>query len=602
MNTPATPGDEQRPAGAGDAAIGDDTRARRFSTGDILQAVGAAAGTATVVYVIGGIVMWLRFRKAGLPADQAVALMERQQLLVIGLRLMVLPAALTGALAWLVMHRRSRRSVGLPKRARTVLKAALAILALAFALMLPFSFASATWVLAAVLVLGYLRYERRPAGVEPTRERSHPDEPPRRAPERDAEAGRIAVARARLAAASWWWRERVARVRPLLPLQRRELRVASPLVATVLVVAVAAVVSLGRQFDQPVQLLDSTVRLQDRAQPINGVWISSDSDEVFVGVGDEIKAIPRSTVRDVTLGPPRERAPSPSILSRALGGNRYAITPFDWWCNGERYSWGEVGDLCRTQIEVVHAPGQTVQRPDLAGDAVPVKLHCPEIAERPCRGFLRLSSRNRYRLGPAALPKPITFRSRVRPVGTADTAEAGIAPGQSKVVCVPVDQGQRGLLRNTAPVEDPMALAAGSGKRPLAFHLTVSPDEPGRNIVRSERYFINVTRPGQPIEYWGECATLRISCRAEAGSGARDAVGCAITGARRFTGRLTVVIVSGATRYARSTGQVDAKQLRVSPRVSRPLQLGVRYQAVALLEKGGSARTFWDYFRAHAPP
>ena len=601
MNKPATPDDAQRPAGASDTQIDDDTRARRFSTSDILQALGAAAGTATVVYVIGGIVMWLRFRKAGLPADQAVALMERQQLLVIGLRLMVLPAALTGALAWLVMHRRSRRSVGLPKRARTTLKTALAILALAFALMLPFSFASATWVLAAVLVLGYLRYERRPAGVEPTRERSRPDEHPRRAPERDAAGGRIAVARARLAAASEWWRERLARLRPLLPLQRRELRVASPLVATVLVVAVAAVVSLGRQFDQPVQLLDSTVRLQDRGQAINGVWISSDSDEVFVGVGDEIKAIPRSTVRDVTLGPPRERAPSPSILSRALGGNRYAITPFDWWCNGERYSWGEVGDLCRTQIEVVHAPGQPVQRPDLAGDAVPVKLHCPEIAKRPCRGFLRLSSRNRYRLGPAALPKPVTFRSRVRPVGAADTNEAGIAPGQSKVVCVPVDQGQRGLLRNTPPIEDPMALAVGFGKRPLPFDLTVSADEQGRNVVRSERYFINVTRPGQPIEYWGECATLRINCRAEPGSRARDAVDCAITGARRLAGRLTVVIVSGAMRYARSTGEVDAKQLRVSPRVSRPLQLGVRYQAVALLEKGGSARTFWDYFRVTPP-
>lgn len=602
VNAPATPGEEQRPPGASDTPVGDSTRGPRFSKGDILQAVGAAAGTATVVYVIGGIVMWLRFRKAGLPADQAVALMERQQLLVIGLRLMVLPAALTGALAWVVMHRRSRRSVGLPKRARTVLKVTLAILALAFALMLPFSFASATWVLAAVLVLGYLRYERRPAGVEPARQPPRRDDTARRAPDRDAPAKRAGEARERLAAASSRLRERLARVRPLLPLQRRELRPASPLVATMLIVAVAAVVSLGRQFDQPVQLLDSTVRLQDRAQAINGVWISSDSDEVFVGVGDEIKAIPRSTVRDVTLGPPRERAPSPSILSRAFGGNRYAITPFDWWCNGERYSWREVGDLCRTQIEVVHAPGASVQRPDLAGDAVPVKLHCPDAAKRPCRGFLRLSSRNRYRLGPAALPKPITFRSRVRPVGTADTAEAGIAPGQSKVVCVPVDQGQRGLLRNTPPIEDPMALEVGSGKRPLPFHLTVSADELGRNVVRSERYFINVTRPGRPIEYWGECSTLRISCRAEARSRARDAVDCTITGARRLAGRLTVVIVSGSVRHARSTAQVDGTQLRVNPRVSRPLHVGVRYQAVALLERGGSARTFWDYFRARAAP
>ena len=123
--------------------------------------------------------MWLRFRKAGLPPDQAVALMERQQLLVIGLRLMVLPAALTGVLAWLVM-RRAQQPLALPTRLRTAVKVMLVTLAAAFALMLPLSFASATWVLAALLVVGYLRYERRPLSLPPARTPRHA--PPPRAP------------------------------------------------------------------------------------------------------------------------------------------------------------------------------------------------------------------------------------------------------------------------------------------------------------------------------------------------------------------------------------------------------------------------------------
>ena len=588
---------ERAPDGAGGGiATG---RTPRFSTTDILQGVGAAAGTTAVIYVIGGMVMWLRFRKAGLPPDQAVALMERQQLLVIGLRLMVLPAALTGVLAWLVM-RRARRPAALPTRLRTAVKVMLATLAAAFALMLPLSFASATWVAAALLVVGYLRYERRPLSLPPPRTPRARAAAARDAADPDHPAGPLRAARERLTAASAWGRERWAAARPYLPLQRRAGSSAPPLIATMLVVAVAAVVSLGRQLDQPVQLLDSTVRFQDRAPSVNGVWISSDGDEVFVGIDDEIRAIPRATVRDVTLGPPRERAPSPSLLSRALGANRYAITPFEWWCNGERYSWGEVDKLCRTQLEVVKRPGEVVQRRDLAGDAAAVTLRCPTAATRLCRGFLRLSSTHRYQLGPAALPRPITFRAPVKPVGAADGTEVGIAPGQSKVVCVPVDQGQRGLLRNTQPLDDPTPLDAGTGKRPLPFHLEISADTEGRNVVRAERIFVAVTRPDQPIEYWGDCSTLRLACRGVAGSRAADAISCTVTGARRFKGDLRVTIGSGDVRYARGGAAMDGKVVEVRPKVTRTLRPGEQYQAVALLGYGGSARKFWASFRARA--
>src|SRR3954447_25387928 len=54
--------------------------------------VGGIGGLLGLVYVIGGAVMWLRFDKAGFPADQAVALIPKADLLVVGLRVLVIPA------------------------------------------------------------------------------------------------------------------------------------------------------------------------------------------------------------------------------------------------------------------------------------------------------------------------------------------------------------------------------------------------------------------------------------------------------------------------------------------------------------------------------
>lgn len=610
---------EREPNRASEQADRGEARTPRFRTSDILQAASAAAGTAAIVYVVGGMVMWLRFRKAGLPPDEAVAQMERQQLLVIGLRLMVLPAALTGALAWLVMYRRGRRSTQLPAQTRWVLKTVLLVLAAAFAVLLPFSFASVTWVLAALVVVGYLRYERRPAGVpatdpaevsrdEPRRElraevkrRVRPAETRREAARRANPRRLVRRAREWVTVLSGWLSKRSARSRRYVPLRRRVEHQASPLFATMLVVMVAAVVSLGRQLDQPVQLLDARVSVQDATRTVDGVYISSDGDEIFIGVNNEIKAIPRSTVREVTLGPPRERAPSPSIASRVVGRNRFAITPFEWWCNGERYGWEDVSELCQTQIQLFKKADQKVQRRDLAGDAVPLILRCPVAAKKPCRGFLGMSSKNRYQLGSAALPRSVVFGSRVRPVGAPDTAEAGIAPGTDKVMCLPVPASQRGLLRNTRPVEDPMHRMrpdVGTGKRRISFNVTISTDQEGLNVVRSEPYIVSVTRPNQPIEYWGDCSTLRVSCEATAGTKPKTDIKCTVRATRRFAGQVNVTIVSrDGTRYAKGNGEIDGKKLVMRPVAMRTLTPG-RYQAVVLLERGNIVRKFWTFFNA----
>ena len=107
-----------------------------------------------------------------------------------------------------------------------------------------------------------------------------------------------------------------------------------------------------------------------------------------------------------------------------------------------------------------------------------------------------------------------------------------------------------------------------------------------------------MTRPGQPIEYWGECATLRVGCTARAGTRREAAVTCTVRAKRPSAGRATVTVIDEAgVRHARGSGTLDGRTLVVRPAASRPFAPGT-YQAVALLERGGTARTFWTFFRA----
>jgi hypothetical protein len=582
---------DQPPAPA-PADADEKTRWSRLKLDNIMQVASAAAGTAAIVYVVGGMVLWLRFHKAGLPPDQAVALMDRQQLLVIGLRLMVLPVTLTGALAWWITYRRSGAQAD-KSGPRKVFKVVLVAALVSFALMLPFSFASATWVIAAVLVVGYLHYEWRPprqrdqaAGTAPTPpEGGAPGGPadeavvPARhaAPRGESTAlrDRARRGRVRLVAARTWARDRRDRMTSGLPLRRRTSGSPAPIRVTMLVVIVAALVSLGRQLDQPVQLLAATVAVDGSKKPQEGVYISSDATAVHLGVEQQIMAIRRSSIRSVTLGPPHELAPSPSIASRLLGGARFAITPFEWWCNGERYAWGEAGDLCQTQLQV-HEPGAT-----LAGDAVPVKLKCPAQAKRLCRGYVHLSSRRTYQLG-VALPAPVRFP--LRPDASANRPDAAIAPTKAAVVCVPVDAGQRGLLHN-----DP----ARDGRR-MPFDLTISADAAGRNVLRTERFQLQVPRRGDPLEYWGTCSPLHARCTGTPGSRKRATVTCEVTARRRLTADVSIAIRRDGLEYASAAGLLDSpsshlRKLTVSARVTRAIVPGT-YDVSVVLKSGKTAR------------
>ncbi len=566
----------------------------RFSPTEILKGAGLFAGTTAVVYVIGGMVMWLRFRKAGLPPDHAVALMERQQLLVIGLRLMVLPAVLTGALAWWLMHRRGARARALPGaalRTRAVLKVALVVLAVLFALMLPFSFASATWVVAALAVVVYLRYELRPTGEKAAA--PSPARPPARpAP---AEESPLRQVVRRLAAAASAVRSRVTRLGGYLPIRRRTARQASPLVVTMLVVVVAALVSLGRQLDQPVQLLSASVSFTGEEQPIEGQYISADANQVFLGIDGRVRAIPRSTIRDVSIGPPQERAPSSSIVSRVFGGvfddDRFAITPFEWWCNGQRYGWGEMGKLCQTQLDLEGHPSQ-----DLVKNHIPVNVKCPSDAGEPCRGFMTLSTEGRYQVG-KSLPRPVSFDAPVVPFGR--QTEAAVSPGTSALVCVPVDPGQRGLLRNVRPV------GATAIDKTIPFDLTISADRAGRSVLRRTTYFVNIKPEAQQSQ--SECsnlakpaaATPSASCQATPASerSRRPLITCQVDAATHLDGLLTVAVTRRETVYAQGASVVNGRRLTVQAAADRAMAPGIYRASVVLSSNARSARTLRTLIR-----
>jgi hypothetical protein len=103
---------------------------------------GALAGAVVIVTLIGGIVMWLRARAASVPADQAVALMSREQLLTAGLRSLYLPALVSTVIGALIVWSPRRRWEPTSVRVARVIAATLAVTLL---LCIPLSSSSLAW-------------------------------------------------------------------------------------------------------------------------------------------------------------------------------------------------------------------------------------------------------------------------------------------------------------------------------------------------------------------------------------------------------------------------------------------------------------------------
>jgi hypothetical protein len=548
---------------------------------------GYLAALAGFVYLVGGVVMWLRFRTADLPADQGVALMAKEQLFVVGLRLMILPLLVAGSLVFLLALRmtseRTRRLVHWMAIVTAVIVMLLLVvwtfgvagwppaLAVVLVVLVPAGVAlvmvmqrrglclapavTLATVVALVLVVGLgvpdlrigdtlarwcvvgaaLLLISTPLWVKrlPRRVRR----PPRWVPAVVAVAvavvavllfssglwqrvaivlgvvaalGALAVVGARwpeslsrggiyrrwwlpvlaivavglvvpwsFASASWpiaiglvvgvwYWRIR--------SLDRNDAKARARFTRAITFTAVvaAAIVSIGRQLDEPVQLLHATVTPKaEGAKAIDGVYVNASGDQVYVGQPEvgTIVAIPRSEVRDVAVGPPDERAPSPSLLSHLVPGDlRFSARPLEVWCDGEKYHWDESRSVCRGHPTVHWNDTETEHIRDFQRLGLPVRVFCPGKARRPCTGYVILRSRDRYRFGPAGVPRPILPPPVPFSVDQERPAE----------VCLPVTEGQFDLMRER------------SGETPLEFEAIVARDPEGETVYDRSEYWLKV--------------------------------------------------------------------------------------------------------------
>ena len=579
-------------------------------------AAGYLAGLAGFVYLVGGVVMWLRFRTADLPADQGVALMSKEQLFVVGLRLMILPLLVAGSLVFVLALRvaseRTRRLlhwvaivlavavllllvvwtfgvVGWPPGLAVVLIVLVPVGVVCVLLVVrPGSQTAAAVTLAAVVALvlvvglgvedlriddpvarwcvigGALLAISMPliAGRVPRRLRK----PPRWVPALGAVAlavgaalvfssgfwagvaivlatvavlGGLAMVSARwpeslsprgtyrrwwlpvlailavglvvpwsFASASWpiaiglllgvwYWRIRSLK-EPKAPeaaavsgsptifdynvdtendgdeQARRDARRRFTRSITITAVLAAAIVSIGRQLDEPVQLLHATVTPKTKGAPtVDGVYVNASGDQVYVGrPGDgTIVAVPRSEIRDVAVGPPDDRAPSPSLISRVIPGDlRFSARPLEVWCNGEKYHWDESGSVCRSHPTLFWKPSESQHIRDFQRLGLPVRVWCPAEARHPCSGWVILRSRDNYRFGPAGVPRPIVPAPVPFSVDTSRPTE----------VCLSVSEGQFDLMREQAK------------ETPLEFEAIVSRDPEGQTVFDRGEYWVKV--------------------------------------------------------------------------------------------------------------
>jgi len=357
-------------------------------TAGVLAGLGGILG---LVYGIGGAVMWLRFEHQGLPADQAVAMMPKADLLVVGMRVMIIPAIAAGlVLLGLASLRRSRarrydelagqrqnakdperraeldrqldrlRDLPNPFRAmphhvRRPARLVAALLVFILFLTVPFSAGALAWpVMLGALVAYWVRLRgEAPIG-----------------------SGRIFPA----------WRIAIAGV------------------------LAAAVISVARQTDPPVQLPSVRVvardvpevtgeqvaseRLGDRdgapVLELAGVLVTATDRQVAIGdpSSGKIVTVPRDSVDSIVVGTPLDqRAPPRSLLSRLTGSDAaWSVTPLELWCVNERYSWNRILDACQGHARI-DAPAPWL-RPD--GTLAGVQVRCPEEATDDCRGFFTL--------------------------------------------------------------------------------------------------------------------------------------------------------------------------------------------------------------------
>jgi hypothetical protein len=257
-----------------------------------------AAGTAAFVYLLGGGVMWLRLRKAGLHPDDAVLLLPRDLLLIVGVRQVILPAATIGLAFYLLARlvrrvqedRPERRSVGVwsawSLRSLELFIFGIGILILAVTI--PWTWGGLTWMIAIACVMAYYLYLSTRGPRHNTR----------------------LTSKSSVAASA----SSDQQIGPSSPTSRIDFPVWKVVIAAVVAVAVAA---LARELERLLTLQGATL-ITTEGQTVWGAYISSTSDAVYVAVRRNIVVIPRMSVKRLSLHPPVNQGLSPSLLDRVF--------------------------------------------------------------------------------------------------------------------------------------------------------------------------------------------------------------------------------------------------------------------------------------------
>ncbi len=462
-------------------------------------------GTVGLLYVIGGSVMWLRFYKVGLPADQAVALMPKTDLLVVGLRVMVLPALAVGGLLLVLVSSWVRRRARIERlhvekreKERRLREAAepagrfdrtsdptpneiheevrqlaerleqeqpptsikdvladrkqhplrfwlVAGAAFATALVVPFSPGALAWPLGTAAIVGSWLHLR----AESVRTPSHP-----------------------------------------VPVWR---------VAAVAVLA-AAGISIARQTDPPVQLPVVQVTVSDpdaippnvfanslrtssgpdRTTTVSGVLVALTAKEIDVGdpITHSIASIPRAAASSIAVGTSVDRSSPPqSLASRFLfRGTAWAFTPLEFWCGNERYGWSRFWKICKGRSFVAESDRSAQSKRD---GLVGLRVTCPADASTACNGYLRVTTVSSYPDAARRVTSPLTM----------PPAWFTVAKGDSGPVKVPVDPEK---------LWEQVSKGATSDTVEIDVRLRLSQDTAGKAVVYDGRGRITVHRPPAP--------------------------------------------------------------------------------------------------------
>ena len=289
----------------------------------------------------------------------------------------------------------------------------------------------------------------------------------------------------------WLWRR--ARLRTSTDRATERRRMLRYMAAAAVVAA--AVVSIGRQLDEPVQLLHATVTFKDKTPDVEGAYLNSTSDVVYIGnpTAGTIEVIPRDDVRQVAVGPPQERAPSPSLLSRILPGERrFSVRPLEFWCDGERYGWFEAGSVCETQPSVRWLTEDHHRDMDRLG--MPIRVHCPLELGEVCRGWVQFRSEEDYLHGRAGIPRPVV----------PDPVRFAVGGTKTREFCATLTKGKLDLLsdesgKTAASAERHQAEDAAEDEEPdepgiARFSVALTDDAEGETVLSTSDYGLLVER------------------------------------------------------------------------------------------------------------